>query len=279
MFITYTMNKEEQMKIVSLMPADIVPGADENLVVGASYNGDLCGVAICEYDKWERLYDIRTILIKDRYKGFGIESCLIDRLLLSIPKPSEIVYSVVSTKENMDTITAFKNHKDFITYYDNTAYVISHEERIESEEYLKILEMPCKADLFFDCQEYIQNKFITRMREKGIVYFSEFVKRIPLMCKDLCYAYIRNNEIKSALFAETCGNGKIELAYVYADNDVKAFFNVLCMSMKALEKNYPEYELCFIAVNEASENIAEKLFPDTFSTYPMFHAVHEEIGL
>ena len=273
MFTTFVLDRNEQEKIKHLLPADFVFKKENTITIVAMNNEEFVGIGLGEIHNEDEEFVIRDIVVSKEYLYLGIEECILDGLLWEMAKTADYPVSMnfIADEDHENLIELFEKRDDFEIIYGCNCYVLTKKEREDSEEYNEILNKDYEAALFFELPGRMQKEFIERLSEKEeIEYFARFEERMECMATDLCYAYIKDNRIVSAVFFERCGEKSMELSYAYSDSASPIpFFSSLCAAAKVFETKYEDYDVCIIAINEKSQGIVDKLFPSTFSFYPM----------
>ncbi len=232
-------------------------------VMGA-VDPDLTPVGVCwfSFDGFE--YEILFIGVHPDYRRQGIGSMLLQKTISSLYDMNNVMpvmVTYVRDESTADFTDFLRAQGNFFFLGNDLAYRITPKDRKASKLYQKILAMKSDADLFFEQPEVLQRAFVEEQKSMGLYYLADLFREKDEYEKDLCFCFIKDMRIVSALFVKKKDEDLYELSYIYVDDDTPVLVQkVLSSATSALEKLAPKADLLVHAVTENSIKLVRDLF-------------------
>lgn len=233
---------------------------DAFISLGILEKGIPCGVICASFEDYH--YSITWLYIDKKKRRKGYATALLTECLTIIRQACETYPMYMSlTSMDEDLLGFFQNYEHFYVTVVGDIYNVSSSSRKSADVYQFLAGLPgrrCQSYYSHDSQ--IKLRFMKKILKKS-PQFSDLINAdLDKFDPELCLAYGKN-DINAAVFAKVMDDNTIDISFMYSD-DVIAFGMVLLALIKKVEKNYANYNLRIICVNDKSRRLVWKIFPD-----------------
>ncbi len=257
-FIRVTMPEFE-----TLLPVQIYNEAIISL--GILDEGIPCGVICASFEDFH--YNLKWIYIDEDYRRKGYATALLTELLSVIREAGETYpMQATFTSDREDILEFFQSYEHFDLVAEGDVYHISSEEKRDSELYMHLAGIKSKGyRSFYQFDAYAKKTFINTIGKKYPQFERLLKMDMDAYVPELTLAYGTAN-IKAAVFCKILDDRTIDISLVYANDAISAGM-ILVALINQIEKNYADYGLRIICVNDRSRDAVWKLFHNAEPEY------------
>ncbi len=217
---------------------------------------------ILVYELRDGAYFVRYLYVDPDHRRCGVGTLLIQKMLWSFYQMKQVHPCYIEYTDDDETIGPFMEAQaNFITGVSGRVWVISPDSRRKMDDYAKLTEMDTNAVPFFSLSGDVQKEFLDSQLASGYRFLSDDHAQTASYDKELCLATVKDDHIRSAIFAEKNVYDHIELSYLYAEKmNPLSIRGVLAAFLQAVENMYPDETIELSTVNAASERLISGLF-------------------
>lgn len=219
-----------------------------------------CGVLVYEYR--DDAYFVRYLYVDPDHRRHGAGSLLLQKMLWSFYQMKQIHPCYIEYTDQDETIGPFiEAQSNFMIGVSGRSWVISPDSRRQMDDYAKLTGMDTDAVPFFKLSDADRKRFLDSQQATGYRFLDGGLSQETSYDKDLCFVMIKDDHVRSAIFAGRNVFGNIELAYLYAEKmNPLSIRGVLAAFLQAIEEKYPDDTIEMVTVNAASGRLVSGLF-------------------
>jgi len=242
-----------------VLPKELLSTSTRFSIGAFDEEGNVLGAV--SFTIFEYQYEVDWLYVEPEMRRKKIGTHLMDRVIAVATDTMEAYpISAHFTDENENALYAF-----FVSYdkmdinYSHERFVVAPEEIVNSPLLHSRLKENYDKRKFFAEDNKSQRNVLNYLANNSSYIIEDYDKWERACVKDLCQCIFINNKLEAAIFFQKNTDSSLELSFLFSNNP-KALLHLLVSAVEEIEKNYPDYDLRFDAINEDSEKIAKKLF-------------------
>ena len=271
MIISYVVLDEKNRKDFAGVFPGVIPEEGNRISLGA-YRRDGAVLGAVSYTLSNYQYDIDWIYVDPEARRQGVGTGML-REIVKIMSGTGERYPLCARFAVSDDRTSL--HRFFLSW-EGADVSYSHERYFVTAEDLKSVttlhrkaEGRFKSELFFDEPLDWQRRtlaLLARTQEYSVSDYETWKKECA---PELCKCLMIQNNLVSLIFVQKDRND-LELSWLYG-NYPPGLLSLLTDAVADANRLYPKAALTFEAINEKSDQMARRLFPDAKHT-PIYEA-------
>ena len=246
----------------SVFPPDLKE--DENRIAIGAFRSDGGAVGAVSCVQTSQEYALDWIFVEPEVRRGGIGTGLMNELREAVRLTGEVLPTGGSFPVNGDDVSLhrfFLNLADAEVSYSHRRYTVSPED-LQNAVLLHKVSQNKKAEEFFAASEVMQRRILYALESCFGYEVTNPEKWNRDAVKELCLFTAREEDVTGCILVQKNGDRELELGFLYgASPDVT--MGLLSLALQKKEALFPEASVSFETINEESEQLAERLFPDS----------------
>ena len=259
------LTKENRKDFESVFPA-VFRESDHRISIGA-YREDGAVLGAISFVLVDNQYDIDWLYVIPEVRRQGVATGLIkvfqDFIVKTLERyPVNVRFPV--TQEDVSLHRFFLSLPGADVTYSHERYFVSAEDIRKSAPIHNRSAEAVEVKTFFSTEEDWQKRTLQTIRRTYGFAVSDEAAWKEDCVPDLClYMSVKNN-VLCGIFVQRAAEHMLELVWLYGKYP-PGMFCLLQEAAGTAERLYPEDSLTFEAINEKSEKLAQRLFPNARS--------------
>lgn len=230
------------------------------LGVGAVDREEACGVMLLKLS--EAFIYLTYIAVSDAYRKRGIATALLRFAKDMALKNGKVLYgSFFAADENEPIYRLFKTMPAYaVQSTGRGVYRVPAALLLKVRDRLPALKSSLEAEEFESLGQEERNAVFKKLKEEGVYYFDPTEENY---ISPLCLVVKKENEVKGVLLTRVGEEpGEVVVNYIYGADPKSTTQMFLSAAEKAGELFGQINAFRFICVNEESESLVQKIFPE-----------------
>ena len=253
-------NKNNLDLFMPVLPDGLVL-ADNRVTIGAFDEDEGCLGAV-SFSLVGFEYVIDWIYVDEQFRLRGIGRSLINTVIDIVMKTGDR-YPITARFEydgENSLYIFFLSLPDILTDFSHKRYYITSNDIRNITSLRKPSGQSTSTEPFFARSVNEQKRILAKLEYEETYTVADYDKWKETCEQDLCLGVFAKNNLLDLIIMTRLPGGNLELSYLYGKYP-KGLMELLSDTVEKIEQLFPEAQLTFEAMNEASVSLADHLFP------------------